>query len=33
MSALAEFDSRLEQIIRAFALRVLLPRWTDFDAV
>jgi len=33
MSALAEFDCRLEQMIRAFALRILIPRWTDFDAV
>src|SRR5579864_8765668 len=33
MSALAEFDCRLEQMIRAFALRILVPRWTDFDAV
>jgi hypothetical protein len=33
MSPLAEFDRRLEQIIRDFALRILVPRWTEFDAV
>ena len=33
MSPLAEFDRRLEQVIRAFALRILVPRWTEFDAV
>ena len=30
---LAEFDSRLEQVIRTFALPILVPRWTEFDAV
>ena len=33
MSPIAEFDRRLEQIIRDFALRILVPRWTEFDAV
>ena len=33
MSPLAEFDRRLEQVIRTFALRILVPRWTEFDAV
>jgi hypothetical protein len=23
----------MEQMIRAFALRILVPRWTEFDAV
>ena len=33
MSPLAEFDRRVEQLISAFTLRVLVPRWTEFDAV
>ncbi len=33
MSPLAEFDRRMEQLIRGFALRILVPRWTEFDAV
>ena len=33
MSPLAEYDRRLEQVIRAFALRILVPRWTEFDAL
>ena len=33
MSPLAEFDRRMEQLISAFALRILVPRWTEFDAV
>jgi hypothetical protein len=33
MSALVEFDHRMEQMIRAFALRIMVPRWTEFDAV
>jgi len=31
MSPLAEFDQRMEQMIRDFALRILVPRWTEFD--
>ena len=33
MSSLTEFDQRLEQIIREFALRIVVPRWTEFDSV
>ena len=33
MSPLVEFDRRMEQLIRAFALRILVPRWTEFDTV
>ena len=33
MSPIAEFDRKMEQMIREFALRVLVPRWTEFDAV
>ena len=33
MSPIAEFDQRLEQMIREFAIRILVPRWTAFDAV
>jgi hypothetical protein len=33
MSPLAEFDRRLEQMIRDFVVRILVPRWTDFDTV
>src|SRR5580704_9754909 len=33
MCPIAEFDRRLEQIIREFALRILVPRWTEFDEV
>jgi hypothetical protein len=33
MSPLAEFDRRMEQLISAFTLRILVPRWTEFDAV
>jgi hypothetical protein len=33
MSPLAEFDQKLEQIIREFALRIAVPRWTEFDTV
>ena len=28
MSPLTELDQRLEQIIREFALRIVVPRWT-----
>ena len=31
MSPLAEFDQRMEQIIREFAMRIIVPRWTEFD--
>ena len=31
MSPLTEFDQRMEQIIREFALRIAVPRWTEFD--
>jgi hypothetical protein len=33
MSPLSEFDQQLEQIIREFALRIVVPRWTEFDTV
>jgi hypothetical protein len=33
MSPIAEFDQRLEQLIREFALRIIVPRWTEFDTV
>ena len=33
MSPLTEFDQRMEQIIREFALRIVVPRWTEFDTV
>jgi hypothetical protein len=33
MSPLAEFDRKLEQMIRDFVVRILVPRWTDFDTV
>jgi hypothetical protein len=33
MSPLAEFDRRMEQLISGFTLRILVPRWTEFDAV
>jgi hypothetical protein len=33
MSPIAEFDRRLEQMIRDFAVRILVPRWTEFDDV
>jgi len=33
MSPLAEFDQRLEQMIREFALRIAVPRWTEFDTL
>jgi hypothetical protein len=32
MSPIAEFDRRMERMIRAFALRILVPGWTEFDA-
>ena len=33
MSPLSEFDQRLEKVIREFALRIVVPRWTEFDSV
>ena len=33
MSPLVEFDQRLERIISEFALRIAVPRWTEFDTV
>src|SRR5262252_7743692 len=33
MSPVTEFDQRLEQIIREFALRIAVPQWTEFDTV
>jgi hypothetical protein len=33
MSSIAEFDRKLEQMIRDFVVRILVPRWTDFDTV
>ena len=33
MSKLDEFDRRLELIIRELTLRILVPRWNEFDAV
>jgi hypothetical protein len=33
MATLAEFDQRLEQIIREFAMRIAIPRWSEFETV
>jgi len=33
VSPLDEFDQKLEQIIREFTLRIVVPRWTEFDTV
>jgi len=33
MSALAEFDKKLEKMIGELTLRILVPRWTEFDAI
>jgi hypothetical protein len=33
MSAIEEFDQRLERIISDFALRIIVPRWSEFDGV
>jgi hypothetical protein len=33
MSPFDEFDRRLELIIREFTMRILVPRWSEFDAV
>jgi len=33
MASIAEFDQRLEQIIREFAMRIAIPRWSEFETV
>jgi hypothetical protein len=33
VSPLAEFDQKLEQIIREFTLRIVVPRWTEFESL
>lgn len=33
MASLAEFDQKLEGIIREFTERIVVPRWTEFDTV
>ena len=33
MSPLAEFDLKLEHMIRELTLRIVVPRWTEFDTV
>lgn len=33
MSPLAQLDQQLENIIRELTLRLVSPRWTEFDAV
>ena len=33
MATLAEFDQKLEQIIREFATRIAIPRWSEFETV
>ena len=33
MSPVAELDKKLEQLIRELALRIVVPRWTQFDEV
>jgi hypothetical protein len=33
MSPLAEFDQQLERMIREFAMRIAVPRWSEFDRV
>ncbi|MGH9495591.1 MAG: hypothetical protein ACRD3B_11380 [Candidatus Sulfotelmatobacter sp.] len=33
MSPMDEFDQKLEGMIRDFALRIIVPRWTEFDAI
>ena len=33
MSPIDEFDQRLERMIRDFALRIMVPRWSEFDSV
>jgi len=31
MSSLAEFDQQLERIIHEFAMRIAVPRWSEFE--
>ena len=31
--SLAEFDQQMERIIREFAMRIVVPRWSEFDMV
>jgi hypothetical protein len=33
MSPLAEFDRKLERLIREINLRIIVPRWNEFDTV
>ena len=33
MSLLSEFDRKLELIIQEFTLRIIVPRWNEFDSV
>jgi len=33
MAPIDEFDKKLEQMIHELALRILVPRWNEFDAV
>ena len=33
MCPISEFDQKLERIIRDFALRIIVPHWTEFDGV
>jgi hypothetical protein len=31
--SLDEFDRKLEQLIREFTLRIVVPKWSEFDRV
>jgi hypothetical protein len=33
MASLAEFDQRLEQVIRELTMRIAIPRWSEFETV
>ena len=33
MAPIDEFDKKLEEMIHELALRILVPRWNEFDAV
>jgi hypothetical protein len=33
MSPLDQFNQKLEKMIREFALRIMVPRWSEFDRV
>ena len=33
MSLLSEFDRKLELIIQELTLRIIVPRWNEFDSV